>query len=145
MLNPSRYRIIAIGKVRKTWVQNGLSIYLKRLPGLEITELRDSTPQREAEAIRASLRSNESLAVLTEEGQNIDSIQFTKRLQEFGSTRLAFAIGGANGLTHELKAIANWEISLSAMTFPHEIARLLLIEQIYRAQAILQNSPYHRR
>ena len=145
MLNPSRYRILAVGKVKRGWVQDGLSIYQKRLPGLKITELRDSTPEQEAEAIQASLRRNESLAVLTEDGENIASIQFAERLQEFGSTRLAFAIGGPNGLTHKLKATAQWNISLSCMTFPHEVARLLLVEQLYRAQTILQGGSYHRR
>ena len=53
-------------------------------------------------------------------------------------------IGGADGLTNELKGRAHWQLSLSPMTFPHELARLMLIEQLFRAQAILQGSPYHR-
>ena len=57
---------------------------------------------------------------------------------------MLFVIGGADGLTDSLKAEARWQLSLSPMTFPHELARLLLIEQLFRAQAILQGSPYHR-
>ena len=121
-----------------------MSLYLKRLPGLIVTELRDSTPQRETEAIKANLKRNESLVILGEDGESFSSITFTERLKGFGANRLAFVIGGANGLTPELKALADWQLSLSAMTFPHEIARLLLAEQLYRAQAILQDSPYHR-
>ncbi len=144
MLNPSRYRILAIGKVRKDWIKDGLNLYIKRLPGLTVTELRSSEPQQEAEAIQASLRHNELLVALTEEAKPISSITFAKHLQKLGSQRLAFAIGGANGLSPELKSAAFWNLSLSPLTFPHEIARLLLAEQLYRAQTILSGSPYHR-
>ena len=65
-------------------------------------------------------------------------------LDQLGNQRLAFVIGGADGLTNELKGRAHWQLSLSPMTFPHELARLMLIEQLFRAQAILQGSPYHR-
>ena len=144
MLNPSRYRILAIGKVRKRWIQAGLAIYIKRLPGLSITELRDDTPQRETQAIQAALRPNETVVILTEEADMFSSRDLAMRLQNFGSTRLTFVIGGADGLTSELKASSTWQLSLSRMTFTHEMARLLLVEQLYRAQSILQRSPYHR-
>ena len=55
-MNPSRCRILAVGKVRRSWIQDGIELYRKRLPGLEIIEIRDSTPDKEAESIRASLR-----------------------------------------------------------------------------------------
>ena len=143
-MNPSRCRIIAIGKVRKTWVQEGIELYLKRLPGLKIVELRDGNPEKEAESIRQTLRSDEWPVILMEQGDTLTSISFSERLRSLGSQRLAFVIGGADGLTAELKALAHWKLSLSPMTFPHELARLLLIEQLFRAQAIQQGSPYHR-
>lgn len=143
-MNPSRCRIIAIGKVRKSWVQDGIELYRKRLPGLTIVELRDSNPEKEAESIRQTLRSDEWPVMLMEQGETLTSINFSERLRSLGSQRLAFVIGGADGLTAELKALAHWKLSLSPMTFPHELARLLLIEQLFRAQAILQGSPYHR-
>jgi len=65
------------------------------------------------------------------------------RLSSFAE-RIAFVIGGADGLTDALKAEAHWRLSLSPMTFPHELARLMLVEQLFRAQAILQGRPYHR-
>ena len=143
-MNISRYRIIAVGKVRKRWVQEGVELYLKRLPGLGITELRDSNPEKEAEAIRQALRADEYPVLLMEQGITLTSVDFADRLQDLGSERLAFVIGGADGFTDAFKSSARWQLSLSPMTFPHELARLLLLEQLYRAQSILQGSPYHR-
>ncbi len=144
MLNTSRYKIIAIGKIRKHWIRDGLSLYLKRLPDLTIRELRDSTPEKEAEAIRTILNARETMVTLDEEGESLTSVAFAQRLQDLGSSRLTFVIGGADGLTSELKNLASWQLSLSAMTLPHEMARLLLVEQLYRAHSILQKGPYHR-
>ena len=133
-----------MGKVRRGWIQEGIDLYRKRMPGLEIIEIRDSTPAKEAEAIRASLRPDDHLIALMEEGTPLASEPFARRLDQLGNQRLAFVIGGADGLTDALKASARWQLSLSPMTFPHELARLMLIEQLFRAQAILQGSPYHR-
>ena len=144
MLNPSHYRILAVGKVRKDWIKQGIGLYLKRLPGLTITELRDSTPQKEAHAIHAQLSNNETLIALTEEGESLPSIPFAKCLRRFESQRLLVLIGGANGINSEIKTAAQLRLSLSPMTFPHDIARLLLIEQIYRATNIIQGGSYHR-
>ena len=144
MPNHSRYRILAIGKVRKRWIQDGLALYLKRLPGLTITELRESNPERDAKTIMDALKSDEKLIALTEEGESMNSITFTNRLEKLGSQRLAFVIGGADGLDPTIKTSANLLLSLSPMTFPHELARLLLTEQLYRAISISRGSPYHR-
>ena len=143
-MNPSRCRILAVGKVRRGWIQDGIDLYLKRLPGLSITELRDSSREKEAEAIQGALRPDETLVALMEQGETLTSIRFSQRLAQLGNERIAFVIGGADGLTQELKAKARWQLSLSPMTFPHELARLMLIEQLFRAQAIRQGSPYHR-
>ena len=144
VLNPSRIRILAVGKVRKGWVSEGVELYRKRLPGIEVVELRDAGMAREAEAIRAELRSGERLVALCEEGQTYDSVALATALEGSGSERLAFVIGGADGLDPALKARAHWRLSLSPMTFPHELARLLLLEQLYRALSIQQGGPYHR-
>ncbi len=144
MINPSRIRILAVGKVRKGWLSEGVALYLRRLPGLEVVELRDAGMAREAEAIMAALRPDERLVALTEEGESFSSTALAKRLEGSGSERLAFVIGGADGLAPALRAKASWRLSLSAMTFPHELARLLLLEQLYRALSIQQGGPYHR-
>jgi len=126
-LNPSRCRIIAVGKVRKGWVQEGVELYLKRLPGLTVVELKDSSREKEAEAIRAALRSDELPVMLMEQGETLGSISFAQKLEQLGNQRLAFVIGGADGLPDAMKASARWQLSLSPMTFPHELARLLLL------------------
>ena len=144
MINPARIRILAVGKVRKGWVSEGVDLYRRRLPGLEIVELRDGGLAREAEAISSELRRGEQLVALCEEGQTYDSLAFAQALEGSGSEQLAFAIGGAAGLDPALKARASWRLSLSPLTFPHELARLLLLEQLYRARSIQQGGPYHR-
>ena len=144
MINPSRIRILAVGKVRKGWVLEGIATYLKRLPGLQVVELRDAGKAKEAEAVLAALQPGEQLVVTAEEGQTFDSQAFAERLEGSGSERLVFVIGGAEGIDPALKARASWKLSLSPMTFPHELARLLLLEQLYRALTIQQGGPYHK-
>ncbi len=144
MLNTSRIRILAVGKVRKTWILNGIKMYLKRLPGLEIYELRSSSPTSEGKAIKNAIKKDEVTIALSEEGETLTSHQFADHLQKLNSKRIVFIIGGSEGLCSEIRNSADLKVSLSVLTFPHEIARLLLIEQIYRAHTILQNTPYHR-
>ncbi len=144
MINPSRIRILAVGKVRKGWVLEGIATYLKRLPGLQVVELRDAGKAKEADAVLAALQPGEQLVVMAEEGQTFTSPAFAERLEGSGSERLVFVIGGAEGIDPALKARASWKLSLSPMTFPHELARLLLLEQLYRALTIQQGGPYHK-
>ena len=136
--------MLAVGKIRRGWIQDGIDLYSRRLRGLSVIELRDGTQEKEESAIKGALLPDERLVVLMEEGETLASIPFARRLERYGNERLAFIIGGADGLTPGLKARADWRLSLSPMTFPHELARLLLIEQLFRAQAIIQGSPYHR-
>ena len=121
-----------------------MNFYLKRLPGITIKEIRDSHPKKESETIISLIRKDELPILLSEEYKSFSSFQFTEELQKFGNHNLAFIIGGSDGLSAEIKKIPSLKFSLSPLTFPHEIARLLLVEQIYRAQMILQGSPYHR-
>ena len=83
-MNPSRIRILAVGKLRKSWVLEGASTFLKRLPGLQVLELRDAGMAKEAEAILAALKPDERLVILTEEGQTLDSVALAQRLEGSG-------------------------------------------------------------
>ena len=144
MLNISHYKIIAIGKIRKKWIQEGIEMYLKRLPGLKIIEIKDSTQTKEEYAINEIIKKNETLVTLNENGQLFTSNQLAKKLLDCQKQNITFAIGGATGLSPSLNSSAAWELSLSPFTFPHEIARLVLIEQLYRAKTITQGGPYHK-
>jgi 23S rRNA (pseudouridine1915-N3)-methyltransferase len=144
LLQPARIRILAIGKLKRAWVAEGVAFYWKRLPGLEVVELKDSTPAKEAEAIRAARKPAERLVLLSEEGRQLSSVGLAELLGSWASERLALVIGGADGHDPTLKQQADVLLSLSALTFPHELARLMLVEQLYRASTILQGGPYHR-
>ena len=144
MLKISHYKIIAIGKIRKKWIQEGIDLYLKRLPGLEVKEIKDSTQLKEENTIKEIIRKNEFLVTLNENGQSFTSKQLATKLLNSHNQNITFVIGGASGLTSSLNNLASWQLSLSPLTFPHEIARLLLIEQLYRAKTITQGGPYHK-
>ena len=144
MLNISHYKIIAIGKIRKKWIQDGIEMYLKRLPGLEVKEIKDSTQAKEEHTIKEIISKNEFLVTLNENGQSFTSKQLATKLLTSHNQNITFVIGGASGLTSSLNNLASWQLSLSPLTFPHEIARLLLIEQLYRAKTITQGGPYHK-
>ena len=144
MLTISRYKIIAIGKIRKQWIHEGIAMYLKRLPGLKVIEIKDSTQAKEEYAINELIKKNETLVTLNENGQFFTSKEFSKKLVDCKNQNITFAIGGATGFSQSLNHSSAWNLSLSPLTFPHELARLLLIEQIYRAKTISQGGPYHK-
>ena len=144
MLNISHYKIIAIGKIRKKWIQEGIEMYLKRLPGLEVVEIKDSNQTKEEHTIKEIISKNEILVTLNEKGQSFTSKQLAAKLLNSNNQNITFVIGGAYGLPPSLNNSASWQLSLSPLTFPHEIARLLLIEQLYRAKTITQGGPYHK-
>ena len=144
MLNISHYKIIAIGKIKKKWIQEGIEMYLKRLPGLEVIEIKDSTQIKEEHTIKEIISKNETLVTLNENGQSFTSKQLATKLLNSHNQNITFVIGGASGLPTSLNNSASWQLSLSPLTFPHEIARLLLIEQLYRAKTITQGGPYHK-
>ncbi|MGF1494310.1 MAG: 23S rRNA (pseudouridine(1915)-N(3))-methyltransferase RlmH [Microcoleaceae cyanobacterium] len=139
-----KVKIIAVGKIKKDWIRAGVEVYLKRLPEVEILEIKDSNPENEAEQVLSTIKPSEKLVALTEEGKEYTSEQFANFLDQADSNQLVFVIGSAEGLSSKLKQSATWQLSLSNMTFPHELARLLLVEQLYRAKTILQGSSYHK-
>ena len=144
MINISRYKVIAIGKIKKIWIQEGIEVYLKRLPGLEVIEIKDSTQTKEERTIKEIIKKNNTLVTLNENGQSFTSKQLATKLLNSQNQNIIFVIGGASGLPPSLNNSASWQLSLSPFTFPHEIARLLLIEQLYRAKTITQGGPYHK-
>ena len=144
MLNISHYKVIAIGKIKRKWIQEGIEMYLKRLPGLKVIEIKDNHQAKEDHTIKEIINKNDILVTLNENGQSLTSMQLATKLINSQNQNIIFVIGGASGLPPSLNNSASWQLSLSPLTFPHEIARLLLIEQLYRAKTITQGSPYHK-
>lgn len=136
MLQTNRLSINAIGKIKKNWIREGINQYKKRMPDLIINESKRFNID--------NMRVNNIIICLTEEGQSFNSIELTSLLLNFKNKKINFLIGDADGIPSDIKDKSNLLLSLSPLTFPHELARLILIEQIYRAISISNNSPYHR-
>ncbi|MEO1404454.1 MAG: 23S rRNA (pseudouridine(1915)-N(3))-methyltransferase RlmH [Cyanobacteria bacterium J06635_1] len=139
-----KVKIVAVGKVKKGWVKDGIEVYHKRLPEVEVMEIKDAGKDQEAQKLKSLLKTHDKLIVLTEDGQMFDSVKFAHWLGQEASGTLVCFIGGPGGVHPALKRQAHQTLSLSAMTFPHEIARLLLLEQLYRAKTIMQGGSYHK-
>ncbi len=149
-------RVIWFGKTRETWIKAGIDEYagrVQRYLPLTVDELKDEKDaeaaegrRREGERLLKQLPPQALLVVLDERGQQMDSVafaQFIGRHRDGGTPELAFAVGGAYGFSDEVRRRAAKLLSLSAMTFTHQMVRPFLLEQLYRACTILNNEPYH--
>ena len=137
MLQTNRLSIYAIGKIKKNWIRDGINQYKKRMPDLNINELKSFN-------INNLRFKNNIIISLSEEGKQFNSIELTSLLLNFKNKKIIFLIGDADGISSDVKKQSDLLLSLSLLTFPHELARLILLEQIYRALSISSNSPYHR-
>ena len=136
MLQANRLSINAIGKIKKNWIRDGINLYKKRMPDLIINESKIFNIDNN--------QVNNIIICLTEEGKSFNSIELTSLLLNFKNKKINFLIGDADGIPSDIKEKSHLLLSLSPLTFPHELARLILLEQIYRAISISNNSPYHR-
>ena len=137
MLQTNRLSIYAIGKIKKLWIRDGINQYKKRMPDLIINELKSFN-------INNLRFKNNIIISLSEEGKQFNSIGLCTLFLNFKNKNINFLIGGPDGIHCDIKEKSDLLLSLSPLTFPHELARLILIEQIYRAVSIANNSPYHR-
>ena len=139
-------KIIAVGKIRKKFVEDGIKYFQKQLTKLEIIEVKQSNIEQEGLALISKIRLRDYVIILDISGQTFSSLEFAKKLDEIKTinSEIVFVIGGSVGSSEEVKARANLAISFSKMTFPHELFRLMLVEQIYRAESILNGKPYHK-
>ena len=136
MLQTNRLSINAIGKIKKNWIREGINQYKKRMPDLIINECKCFNIN--------NIPVNNIIICLAEEGKSFSSIELTSLLLNFKNKKINFLIGDADGIPSDIKQKSHLLLSLSPLTFPHELARLILLEQIYRAISISNNSPYHR-
>ncbi len=138
--------IIVVGKIKEQFTREWIAEYDKRLKTfcrIEITELRESTLFQEADAILRNLK-DEFVIALSPQGKQMSSELFAQTIKPLLLGKLTFIIGSDKGLDARVLKRANIILSFGLMTFTHQIARLLLMEQIYRACMILGNRAYHK-
>ena len=155
--------VLCVGKLKERFYIDAAAEYCKRLQRhcklelLELPEYRlpdNPSPAEiqkalstEAAAIREKLPKGGALVAMCIEGKTCSSEALAQRMEDFavsGKTQVTFLIGGSVGLDASLKAQADWKLSMSPMTFPHHMARIMLLEQIYRAYQIQQGTKYHK-
>lgn len=147
-------RIIAIGKKHEKWVSSGIELFEKRLkkpfnlkwdilPHSNFAE--EKAREEETQRILAKIKPSDFVILLDERGKNISSPELAKMLSNgfVNSQNFVIIIGGAFGVADELLQRANFVWSLSKLVFPHQIVRLILVEQVYRAQEISSGGKYH--
>jgi 23S rRNA (pseudouridine1915-N3)-methyltransferase len=145
-----KLQIIAVGHKMPSWVEVSANDYIKRMPKdfpIEVKELKpDLSPIKEGLKILEVLPKNATIIAMDERGRDLTTMQLTQLMQDWRQEGkdVVFLIGGADGLSPEVKQKSTSSIRLSSMTLPHAMARLILIEQLYRAYTILQGHPYHR-
>ncbi|MCF6242966.1 MAG: 23S rRNA (pseudouridine(1915)-N(3))-methyltransferase RlmH [Bacteroidales bacterium] len=152
-------KFVLIGKTSFKFVQEGMDMYfrrLKRFVDFEISIIPDIKNQKkttnqqikekEGKLILKQVKSNDFLILLDEKGKSLNSLKFAdfiRNKQDTATKQIIFAVGGAYGFSNDVYKRADFLLSMSAMTFSHQIIRLFFMEQIYRAYSIINSLPYH--
>ena len=142
-------KIICVGKLKEKYLVDAVLEYSKRISKytkLDIIELKDSDLSKEKEEILKVINTKDYIITLDIYGEMINSINFSKKIDNILITNpnITFIIGGSDGLDDEIKKISNYSLSFSKLTFPHQLFRVMLLEQIYRCFKILNNETYHK-
>ena len=148
-------RIICVGKIKEKYFTDAIKEYQKRLSKytkLEIIELPDfdsdinTILKKESELILKQIKDKSYIITLEIDGNELSSVELSKKMDNIFNTNsdITFIIGGSYGLSEEVKKISNYKLSFSKMTFPHQLFRIILLEQIYRSYKILNNETYHK-
>lgn len=153
-----RVKVLVIGHTHEPYVKEGIARYTKRLPHyctFEYLELKDIAAKglsaelqksKEGELILKQLKLEDQLCLLDEKGKAFTSVNFSKHIEKkqlAGTKSWVLVIGGAHGFSDEVYARANEQVRLSDMTFPHDLVRIVLVEQLYRAFTIIRGEGYH--
>ena len=155
-----KIKIIALGKIKEKFLKDGIDEFLKRLTPYTSIEIIELTPieikdenltqkalEQEAEKILANIKPDSYVITLEILGKQLSSEDFAQKINEItisGISELVFVIGSSCGISPSVSQRANFKLSISKMTFLHQFARLLLVEQIYRAFKILKGETYHK-
>ena len=150
---------IVIGKTDETYLETGIVKYIKRLEHYIPFEIKvipdiknrktlteEQQKKSEGELILSQISSGDDLILLDENGKTFSSVNFSQWIEKqmnAGSKRMIFVVGGPYGFSKEVYAKAKFKISLSEMTFSHQMIRLIFVEQLYRAFTIIKGEPYH--
>lgn len=155
--------IICVGKIKESYFRDGIAEYTKRLSRyckISIIEVADEkTPDGQSEAldekvktiegdrILKSIKNNTFVVLCDLNGKMLNSVDLSEYINELGVrgiSDIAFVIGGSLGVSEEVRNRADFKLCFSKMTFPHQLMRVILLEQIYRAYRIMNNEPYHK-
>ena len=149
-------KVICVGKIKEKYLNDAIDEYKKRLSKytkLEIIEVNDINTDnieynllKEKELIEKNISDKDFIITLEIEGNMLNSVEFAKKLDNIFNTNsiITFIIGGSNGLHSDIKIRSNYKLSFSKMTFPHQLFRVNLLEQVYRAFKINNNESYHK-
>ena len=155
--------LLVVGKIKEKFYVEAIEEYKKRLSRyckIEIIESADEkTPDRASEALQEQIRQKEGerllkyirddayVITLAIDGKMLDSVELSEKIEKLGvsgQSHIVFVIGGSLGLCREVQRLADYKLSFSKMTFPHQLMRIILLEQIYRSYRILNHEPYHK-
>lgn len=156
-------RVVAVGKIKEKYIQEGIKEFSKRLSRyctLDIIEIDDEkapenlsdkemdiVKKKEGERILSKIPQNSFIISLEIEGKQLSSEDLSKKIDDLminGANDITFIIGGSLGLSDEVRNKSNFKLSFSKMTFPHQLMRLILLEQVYRSWRIMKGEPYHK-
>ncbi len=150
-------KIVCVGKIKEKYLTDAFSEYEKRISvfqKLKVVELKESNNkdlkhniEEEGNSILNAISQDEYVITLEILGQMLDSVELSNKiskLQTYGKSNITFVIGGSYGLSESVKKRSDYALSFSKMTFPHQLMRVILIEQIYRAFTIINNKEYHK-
>ena len=156
-------RIVTVGKIKEKYLSAGIAEYSKRLgryckltfcqvpdektPDKASDALNEQIKDTEGERLMKHIREQDYVIALAIDGKMLDSVELSEKIGRLGvegKSSVAFVIGGSLGLGNEVLKRADYKLSFSRMTFPHQMMRVVLLEQIYRSERIQRNEPYHK-
>ena len=142
-------KIICVGKIKEAYLRDGIEDYKKRIGKyhkIDIVELEDSDILEEKNRILKYINNKDYVICLDIEGEQISSLDFANKIDKLfiNYPNITFIIGGSYGIHDDIKKLANFSLSFSKFTYPHQLFRVILLEQIYRAFKIINNETYHK-
>ena len=154
-----RINVVCVGKIKEKFYTQAVEEYSKRLSRYCKLDIDEKTPDnasdivneqiknKEGERILSAIKDDAYVCALAIEGKMLDSVELSEKIERLGiegTSNITFVIGGSLGLADAVLKRADYKLSFSRMTFPHQLMRVILLEQIYRAYRIMKNEPYHK-